>query len=94
MKQKCEENTLKYLKLHVKSKGKEIVYNALAMRKYLGSGSLLTIQKKNDAFTIRTRMTELKTNFKNKHKEYYCVSCQNKNTIIEETQEHVFIAYN
>ena len=77
VKQKCEENALKYLKLHVKSKGKVIVYNELAMRKYLGSGSLLTIQEKKDAFLIRTRMTELKTNFKNKHEEYNCVSCQN-----------------
>ena len=60
----------KYIKVskpHVKSKGKEIVYNELAMKKYLGSGSLLTIQEKKDAFMIITRMTALMTNFKNRH---------------------------
>ena len=60
------------------------------MRKYLWSGSLLNIQEKKDAIMLRTRMTEQKTTSKNKHDEYKCVSCQNKNTIIEETQKPFF----
>jgi hypothetical protein len=65
VKQKCEECGLEYLKKHIKSKGKEMVYMHIEMRNYLSSNSTLTIQEKKGAFLIRTRMTEVKTNLKN-----------------------------
>ena len=69
VKQKCEECGLNYLKHHIKSKGKEITYMHLEMRKYLSRDSLLTIQEKKEALLIRTRMTEVKITFKKKHSE-------------------------
>ena len=50
------------------------------MRYYLTRNSLLTLQEKKEAFKIRTRMTEIKTNFQNKFDEYNCVACE-KNKI-------------
>ena len=64
------------------------------MRNYLSSHSLLTLQEKKEAFKIRTRMTETKTNFKNKYDEYNCVACEKKNQIHEETQEHIYFCKN
>ena len=46
VKQKCKDNALKYLKHHIKSKGKETQYDNLEMRKYLSSESFLTLQEK------------------------------------------------
>ena len=37
VKEACEENALRYLKLHIKSKGKEIIYNQMALRHYPSS---------------------------------------------------------
>ena len=90
VKQKCEQSGLEYLKHQIKSKGKEITYLYLEMRKYLSSDSLLTIQEKKEAFMIRTRMTELKTNFKNKYSDYNCIVCEKENMFNEETQEHIY----
>ena len=47
VKEACEENALRYLKLHIKSKGKEMKYNQMALRHYLASLSHLTLQEKN-----------------------------------------------
>ena len=90
VKQKCEECGLNYLKHHIKSKGKEMTYMHLEMRNYLSSDSLLTVQEKKEAFVIRTRMTELKINFKNKHSEYNCIICEKEDICHEETQEHIY----
>ena len=64
------------------------------MRYYLTINSLLTLQEKKEAFKIKTRMTEIKTNFKNKFDEYNYVACEKKNQIIEETQEHIYVCKN
>ena len=80
VKKHVEETGLKFLKGHIKSKGKEIEYTDIKMRYYLTSNSLLTLQEKKEAFKIRTRMTEIKTNFPNKFDEYNCVACE-KNKI-------------
>ena len=65
VKEKVEETGLMFLKDNIKSTGKSIEYTHLEMRNYLTSNSLLTIQEKKEAFEIRTRMTEVKTNYKN-----------------------------
>ena len=48
VKQKCEENALMFLKLHIKSKGKDITYEELEMRNYLKNKSLLRLQEKKE----------------------------------------------
>ena len=63
------------------------------MRNYLSSESTLTLQEKKETFKIRTRMTELKTNYKNKYDEYNCLACEKNNKINEETQEHIFYCH-
>ena len=93
VKQKCEENGLEYLKHCIKSKGKEMNYEKLEIRKYLASESFLTLQEKKEAFMIRTRMTEVKTNYKNKHNDYNCVACEKKTNYNEETQEHIYYCH-
>ena len=93
VKQKCEENELEYLKHCIKLKGKEMNYEKLEMRNYLASESFLTLQEKKEAFMIRTRMTEVKTNYKNKHNDYNCVACEKKNNYNEETQEHIYYCH-
>ena len=90
VKQKCEECGLEYLKKHIKSKGKEMVFMHIEMRNYLSSNSTLTIQEKKEAFLIRTRMTEVKTNFKNQYMDYNCIVCEKENMFNEETQEHIY----
>ena len=39
-------------------------------------------------------MTEGKTNYKNKYKDYNCVACEKNNTFVEETQEHIYVCKN
>ena len=39
-------------------------------------------------------MTEVKTNYKNKYKDYNCVACEKNNTFVEETQEHIYVCKN
>ena len=77
-----------YLKLNIKSKGKEIQYTKLGH--YLASNSNLTLQEKKEVFKIRTRMTDVKNNFKNKYENLNCDKCKEKNQHNEETQEHIY----
>ena len=90
VKKACEDNALKYLKLHIKSKEKEIQYENLELRHYLASDSLLTLQEKKELFKMRTKMTEVKSNFKNKYGNLNCNNCEENNKHNEETQEHVY----
>ena len=90
VKERTEKNALQFLKLHIKSKGKEIVYSELEMKKYLASMSILTLQEKKEVFKIRTRMTEVKSNFKQRYNDLNCDNCGKKNQFNEETQEHVY----
>ena len=39
---------------------------------------------------MRTRMTEMKSNFKNKYGNLNCNNCEENNKHNEETQEHVY----
>ena len=93
VKQKCEENGFDNLKHCIKSKGKEMTYEKLEMKNYLASESFLTLQEKKEAFRIRTRMTEVKKNYKNKHNYYNYVACEKKSNYNEETQEHIYCCH-
>jgi len=86
----CEENALIYLKLHIKSKGKELKYYKMELTHYLTSFSHLTLQEKKELFKMRTRMTDVMSNFKNKYESLNCDKCGEKNYFVEETQEHVY----
>ena len=90
VKEACEDNALKYLKLHIKSKGKEISYNQIELKHYLDSSSVLTLQEKKELFKMRARMTEVKSNFKNRYASYNCEKCEDKDKYNEETQEHIY----
>ena len=81
---------MKYLKLHIKSKGKEIEYHEIELRYYLSSDSNLTVQEKKELFKMRTRMTEVKSNYKNRYESLNCDKCEKNNKFNEETQEHVY----
>ena len=60
------------------------------MINYHKNKSLLSLQEKKEAFMIRTRMTEVKTNFKNKYFNLNWVFWEKENEINEETQEHIY----
>ena len=75
-----------FLKDNIKSTGKSIEYTHFEMINYLTSNSLLTIQEKKEAFKTRTRMTEVKTNYKNKYVDYNCVACEKNYTFVEATE--------
>ena len=90
VKEKTEKNSLQFLKLHIKSKGKEIEYSEVEMKQYLASLSILTLQEKKEVFKIRTRMTEVKSNFKQRYNNLNCDNCGKNDQFNEETQEHVY----
>ena len=92
VRKKSEESGLEYLKEHIKSKGKEIIFMNIEMKNYLGSNSILTIQEKKTVL-IRTGMTEVKTNFKNEFFEYNCIVCEKKMFLMNKPKS-IFILAN
>ena len=76
--------------MHIKSKGKEINYYKMELTHYLTSSSHLTLQEKKELVKMRTRMTDVKSNYKNKYESLNCDKCGKINYFIEETQEHVY----
>ena len=71
------------------SKGKELKYNNLEMQRYLKPSHIKT--KKEDAITIfklRSRMTDVKANFRGRYENVECQLCDEKE---EETQQHIFL---
>jgi hypothetical protein len=93
-KEACEQAALKNLKMQIKTKGNKISYEQLEMQNYLKADSDLNLEEKKMTFKIRTEMTDLKMNMKNKHEKYTCVACEIKDEITNETQEHVYICKN
>ena len=93
-KEACEQAALKNLKMQIKTKGNKISYEQLEMQNYLKADSDLNLEEKKMTFKIRTEMTDLKMNMKNKHDKYTCVACEVKDEITNETQEHVYICKN
>ena len=70
------------------SKGKDLKYGTLEMQKYLKPNHIKS--KKEDAITIfklRTRMSDVKANFRMKYENIECQLCNEQE---EETQLHIF----
>ena len=94
----------KLIKEHLKRKASEYLYNykenenrsklsqlkaksKFQFQKYLKSEKLSNKEKRL-LFSLRTRMTNVKTNYKNKYKfNMHCVLCNDKNT--EESEIHL-----
>ena len=87
VKSACKAYSLKILKSEIKSKGENLSYNALKTQKYLKSQQINTNQAKL-LFRIRTRMLNVKCNYKkmyeNKPLGVNCSVCFE----IPEDQEH------
>ena len=66
------------------SKVKDTKHDKLEMQDYLSPNTLSNLEAKF-IFLLRTRMLEVKANFKNKHADLLCVACN----VCEETQEHI-----
>merc|ERR1712208_64340 len=66
IKERIKDRALHYLQTIQKShsKTRNIIYNKLEMQSYLMSGGNMNIQEKCFAFASRTRMLDLKANFK------------------------------
>ena len=91
VKQKANIAALKYLKRHIKSKGKEIEYTELKMKKYLTSqDEHMSIEEKRYTFKIRSRMTEIKTNMKRKYSDVSCEVCKMHGKSEEESDKHIY----
>ena len=60
-------------------------YNDLKIQEYLKSNNNISNDKKYLLFKLRTRMTELKINFKNKYVDEICSICY----LEEESQIHL-----
>ena len=69
-----------------KTKGKEIEYEKLEMAEYLTPiKRKMTIENKRIMFSVRNRMVDIKSNFKQGSSEQKCICGQN------ETMEHIWI---
>ena len=74
MKSRTRQNALKYLIEKRKSKGKEIKYPEMAMAEYLlPTNKILSIDQKQNLFSIRNRMIDIPANFSKTNKEAKCV---------------------
>ena len=69
-----------------KSKIKDLKYGGLEMQPYLRAGRNTTIQEKCQIFRSRTRMLDLRANFKVGQTDLTCTKCD---TGEEETQPHL-----
>ena len=68
------------------SKARDILHQNLQLQSYLGSsGNNLTIQEKQFIFAARTRMLDVKANFKSSESDLSCRKCRNAT----ESQEHL-----
>ena len=54
------------------SKGSDIIHEKLELQSYLKSDNVLNSEEKQLLFKFRTRMTEMKMNFKNNFSELKC----------------------
>ena len=68
------------------SKGKELEYSYLEMQRYLRPSQInITQQEAITIFRLRTRMTNVKANFKGKYDDLSCEICKQE----DETQQHI-----
>ena len=64
----------------------KLSYSKLKMQKYLkANNSNNTVEEAQVIFKLRSRMTDVKANFKNKYEEFECDICKDE----EETQKHI-----
>ena len=73
--EKIKEHSFKFLikKKESHSKTENLIYDKLEIQSYLKSDSKLSNEQKQLLFKFRTRMIDLKTNYRNK---YFDLSCQ------------------
>ena len=69
------------------SKSKELKYADLQLQSYLKPGNSLTIKEKSSIFTARSRMLNVKCNFKIGESDLMCRKCR----LAEEDQRHLLI---
>ena len=85
---KTKENALNYLN-ELKSahtKVMDIVHNELEMQTYLSPNICeMTVDDTKYIFLLRSRMVDVKANYKGKYFDYLCTECGKE----EETQQHV-----
>ena len=86
VRKKTEDSALKYLN---KMKGKhskvmDISHTSLDMQPYL-EASETTIQERKFLFSLRSRMVDVKTNYREKYKDTICPCCKAE----EDNQEHL-----
>ena len=81
-----KREALKYLndKKSEKSKLKDLFYDELKMQDYLKSSNL-QISEKKLLFQLRTRMVDVKENFKHAYTEHVCPLCESEN----DSQQHL-----
>ena len=85
VKRKAFEELLKRKESH--SKMINLEYKSLNMQNYLkSSNENLTQRDAQDIFLLRTRMFDVKSNYKNKYEVLLCEACEEN----EETQEHFY----
>ena len=85
IKSQIRKNALKYLLEKRKTKGKEIQNQNLKMAEYLTPlNRKMTIENKRIMFSVRNRMVNIKSNFKNRNNEVKCI-CGEK-----ESMEHIW----
>ena len=87
VKQKILKTAFEYLKSkkETHSKMNNLEYDDLNIQKYLKSNNNLSNDQKYFLFKLRTKMTELKANYKNKYVDEICSICR----IEEESQSHL-----
>ena len=86
IKQKVFEELINKKDSH--SKVKDITYRIFQMQKYLTSCKVKITQEEAQAiFKLRTRMTDVKCNYKGKYESYECEICIKE----EESQKHILI---
>ena len=84
LKEKAFEDLTKKKESHTKMNGVE--YEKIEVQKYIKSNSSLKNEEKYILFKFRTRMAEVKNNFKNKYTNKLCPLCK----LEEEDQYHLF----
>ena len=86
--EKTKEKSLKYLikKKETHSKTENLNYNNLECQSYLKSDSKLKNEEKQLLFKFRTRMSNLKINFRNGYTDLTCKLGCNE----DESQQHLF----
>ena len=77
VKEKCFEDLEKKKKSH--SKVMNIKHERLEMQNYLKSNEIrIKLEEAQEIFKMRSRMSEVKTNFKGKYENFQCNLCSTK----------------